>query len=106
MGCVFLRVCVCQTASGHSHQRKKKNTSRPQPALKGETETGIDVKKACWTATFRHSAFGKKFTNLQISIDVTPEQPQATRETRPIVSGIEGFRTLNRQKSRKMISVE
>lgn len=56
---MFVCVFVYQTASGYSHQRKKKNTSRPQLALKGKTETGIDVKKGCWTATVGRPAFGK-----------------------------------------------
>lgn len=41
------------------NRKKKKNTSRPQPALKGETKTGIDVKKGCWTAAVGRPAFGK-----------------------------------------------
>lgn len=57
--CMCVCVCVRPPLDIRSHQRKKKNTSRPQPALKGETETGIDLKKGCWTATVGRPAFGK-----------------------------------------------
>ena len=56
--CVCGDVCIGLPVGIRSHQRKKRNTSRPQLALKGETETGIDVKKGCRTATGR-PAFGK-----------------------------------------------